>query len=103
MPCPGSRCRLALRRPLLQKVSLLLVLDRPKYPPFSRLRAATSLVVAAALFAQFLDRVIIVTALPQMARDYHVATLDMSIGLTIYMLAVISAHEAVTRMQNEPA
>lgn len=47
-----------------------------------------ALVVAAALFAQFLDGVIIVTALPQMARDFHVATLDMSIGITIYMLAV---------------
>lgn len=47
-----------------------------------------ALVVAAALFAQFLDGVIIVTALPQMASDYHVATLDMSIGITIYMLAV---------------
>ena len=47
-----------------------------------------ALVVAAALFAQFLDGVIIVTALPQMARDFHVATLDMSIGVTIYMLAV---------------
>lgn len=47
-----------------------------------------ALVVAAALFAQFLDGVIIVTALPQMALDFHVATLDMSIGVTIYMLAV---------------
>jgi EmrB/QacA subfamily drug resistance transporter len=47
-----------------------------------------ALVVAAALFAQFLDGVIIVTALPQMARDFRVATLDMSIGVTIYMLAV---------------
>ena len=47
-----------------------------------------ALVVAAALFAQFLDGVIIVTALPQMARDFHVATLDMSISVTIYMLAV---------------
>src|ERR1700712_656830 len=47
-----------------------------------------ALVVAAALFAQFLDGVIIVTALPQMGRDFHVTTLDMSIGITIYMLAV---------------
>lgn len=47
-----------------------------------------ALVVAAALFAQFLDGVIIVTALPQIARDYHVATLDVSIAITIYMLAV---------------
>src|SRR5215475_7061134 len=47
-----------------------------------------ALVVAAALFAQFLDGVIIVTALPQMARDFQVQTLEMSIGITIYLLAV---------------
>lgn len=47
-----------------------------------------ALVVAAALFTQMLDGVIIVTALPQMSRDFHVATLEMSIGVTIYMLAV---------------
>lgn len=48
-----------------------------------------ALVVAAALFTQLLDGVIIVTALPQMARDFHVGTLEMSIGVTIYMLAVV--------------
>jgi EmrB/QacA subfamily drug resistance transporter len=47
-----------------------------------------ALVVAAALFTQMLDGVIIVTALPQMARDFGVGTLEMSIGITIYMLAV---------------
>ncbi|WP_417310162.1 MFS transporter [Devosia sp.] len=47
-----------------------------------------ALVVAAALFMQLLDGVIIVTALPQMARDFSVDTLHMSIGVTIYMLAV---------------
>lgn len=47
-----------------------------------------ALVVAAALFTQLLDGVIIVTALPQMARDFSVDTLHMSIGVTIYMLAV---------------
>ena len=47
-----------------------------------------ALVVAAALFAQFMDSVIIVTALPQMARDFGVGTLEMSIGVTVYMLAV---------------
>lgn len=47
-----------------------------------------ALVVAAALFVQMLDGVIIVTALPQMARDFGVGTLEMSIGVTIYMLAV---------------
>jgi EmrB/QacA subfamily drug resistance transporter len=47
-----------------------------------------ALVIAAALFTQILDGVIIVTALPQMARDFNVGTLEMSIGVTIYMLAV---------------
>jgi EmrB/QacA subfamily drug resistance transporter len=47
-----------------------------------------ALVVAAALFTQLLDGVIIITALPQMARDFGVDTLEMSIGVTIYMLAV---------------
>lgn len=64
-------------------------ITRPKMPailtPQSR---NVALVVAAALFTQMLDGVIIVTALPQMARDFGVATLEMSIGLTIYMLAV---------------
>jgi EmrB/QacA subfamily drug resistance transporter len=47
-----------------------------------------ALVVAATLFMQFLDGVIIVTALPQMAREFRVGTLEMSLGVTIYMLAV---------------
>jgi EmrB/QacA subfamily drug resistance transporter len=38
------------------------------------------------MFMQILDGVIIVTALPVMARDFGVATLDMSIGITAYML-----------------
>jgi EmrB/QacA subfamily drug resistance transporter len=38
------------------------------------------------MFMQILDGVIIVTALPQMALDFRVATLDMSIGITAYML-----------------
>ncbi len=57
----------------------------PVLTPHSR---NIALAVAAALFAQFLDGVIIVTALPQMARDFGVGTLEMSIGVTIYMLAV---------------
>ena len=47
-----------------------------------------ALVVAATLFMQFLDGVIIVTALPRMAQDFGVGTLEMSLGVTIYMLAV---------------
>lgn len=56
--------------------------------PLSPHARNVALVVAAALFMQFLDGVIIVTALPRMALDFHVGTLEMSLGVTIYMLAV---------------
>jgi EmrB/QacA subfamily drug resistance transporter len=56
--------------------------------PLSPHARNVALVVAATLFMQFLDGVIIVTALPQMARDFNVGTLEMSLGVTIYALAV---------------
>jgi EmrB/QacA subfamily drug resistance transporter len=54
---------------------------------FSPQARNVALVVAASFFIQILDGVIIVTALPQMAADFRVDTLQMSIGVTIYMLA----------------
>jgi len=56
--------------------------------PLSPHARNVALVVAATLFMQFLDGVIIVTALPRMALDFNVGTLEMSLGVTIYMLAV---------------
>ena len=56
--------------------------------PLSPHARNVALVVAATLFMQFLDGVIIVTALPRMAEDFGVGTLEMSLGVTIYMLAV---------------
>ena len=56
--------------------------------PLSPHARNVALVVAATLFMQFLDGVIIVTALPRMASDFGVQTLEMSLGVTIYMLAV---------------
>jgi EmrB/QacA subfamily drug resistance transporter len=58
---------------------------------FSTHSRNVSLVVAASMFMQILDGVIIVTALPQMARDFGVSTLDMSIGITAYMLTAAVA------------
>jgi len=58
---------------------------------FSAHSRNVSLVVAASMFMQILDGVIIVTALPQMAQDFGVATLDMSIGITAYMLTAAVA------------
>jgi EmrB/QacA subfamily drug resistance transporter len=53
--------------------------------PESRLVA---LIVASAFFMQLLDSSIIATSLPQMALSFGVQPLEMSIGITVYMLTV---------------
>lgn len=47
-----------------------------------------ALVVAVSFFMQLLDSTIVVTSLPQMGRDFGVAPVSMSIGLTIYLLTM---------------
>lgn len=47
-----------------------------------------ALIVACAYFMENLDGTIIVTALPDMARTFHIDTTRMSLGITAYMLAV---------------
>ena len=44
--------------------------------------------VAAALFMENLDGTIIATALPQMARSFHVGAVALNIGMTAYMLTL---------------
>lgn len=52
--------------------------------PHARL---TALIVAGAFFMHQLDSTIIATALPQIAGSFHVRALDLSIGITGYLLA----------------
>lgn len=47
-----------------------------------------ALVIAVAFFMQLLDGTIVVTSLPQMGRDFGVAPVAMSIGLTVYLLTM---------------
>jgi EmrB/QacA subfamily drug resistance transporter len=47
-----------------------------------------AMIVACAFFMENLDGTIIVTALPQMAHDFHIDPARMSLGITAYMLAV---------------
>jgi len=47
-----------------------------------------ALIVASSFFMQALDSAIISTSLPQMAQSFHVHPLDLSIGITIYLLSV---------------
>ena len=47
-----------------------------------------ALIVACALFMEFLDATVLATALPTMARDFGVGAPQMSIALTSYLLAL---------------
>ncbi len=44
--------------------------------------------IASAFFMEFLDGTIIATALPPMARSFHVGAVQMNIGMTAYLLTV---------------
>src|SRR6202044_3600564 len=44
--------------------------------------------IAGAFFMENLDRTIIATALPQMARSFHVGAVNLNIGMTAYLLTL---------------
>src|ERR1700692_687429 len=44
--------------------------------------------IAGALFMENLDGTIIATALPQMARSFHVGAVSLNIGMTAYLLTL---------------
>jgi EmrB/QacA subfamily drug resistance transporter len=48
----------------------------------------TAIIIACALFMEFLDATVLATALPTMARDFHVRAPEMSVALTSYLLAL---------------
>ena len=47
-----------------------------------------TLLIAGAFFMENLDGTIIATALPQMARSFHVGAVNLNIGMTAYLLAL---------------
>lgn len=47
-----------------------------------------ALIIASALFMEFLDSTVLATALPTMARDFGVRPAEMSVALTSYLLAL---------------
>jgi EmrB/QacA subfamily drug resistance transporter len=47
-----------------------------------------ALIVAAAVFMGALDSTVIATALPQMARSFHRPPVDLSVGITVYILVM---------------
>ena len=44
--------------------------------------------IAGSFFMELLDGTIIATALPQMARSFHVGPVSLNIGMTAYMLTL---------------
>ncbi len=48
----------------------------------------TAIIVATALFMQNFDSTVIATALPAMARSFHVPPLHMSVALTSYLISL---------------
>jgi EmrB/QacA subfamily drug resistance transporter len=62
--------------------------DFPQAPADAGRARIVALVVAMSFFMQMLDGTIVITSLPQMGRDFGVAPVSMSIGLTVYMLTM---------------
>lgn len=50
--------------------------------------SAVALLVAGAFFMENLDGTVILTALPQMARSFHVHALDLNVGVSAYLLTL---------------
>jgi hypothetical protein len=47
-----------------------------------------AVIIATALFMEALDATVLATALPTMARDFGVHATEMSVALTVYLLAL---------------
>src|ERR1700743_1531847 len=47
-----------------------------------------TLLIAGAFFMENLDGTIIATALPQMARSFHVGAVNLNLGITAYLLTL---------------
>ena len=56
--------------------------------PASRMSRAVPLVIASALFMEFLDSTIVATALPAMALDLGVAAPTLSVSITVYLVSL---------------
>jgi len=48
----------------------------------------TCLIIASALFMENMDATVLATAVPTMARDFHVSAPSMSVAFTAYLLAL---------------
>ena len=73
------------------QVDLALPEDRDSLhmqPPAGHSFRTTAIIIASALFMEQLDATVLATALPTMARSFHVSPLHMSAALTSYLLGL---------------
>jgi EmrB/QacA subfamily drug resistance transporter len=62
--------------------------SRPAATPTTRNYRTVALIIACALFMEQMDATILATALPTMARDFHVPAASLSSALTAYLLSL---------------
>jgi len=55
---------------------------------FFRRSNVIALIVAGAFFMEYIDSTVIATALPLMAKTFHIPPVSLSIGLTVYLLTL---------------
>ena len=63
------------------------ILEPEQDAPPGRMRT-TAIIVAVALFMQNLDSTVVTTALPAMAKNFHIDPLYMSVAVTSYLIAL---------------
>jgi len=84
--------------PAAEGLSLIpTVPDEPRTPAQRNYRTV-ALIIACALFMEQMDATVLATALPTMARDFHVPATSLSSALTSYLLALAIFIPASGRM-----
>jgi EmrB/QacA subfamily drug resistance transporter len=63
-------------------------IDSAAAPISTRSSKALIFLVASAFFMENLDGTVIATALPQMGLDFHASAIDVSLGMTVYLLTL---------------
>ncbi len=60
--------------------------DQPGNESLSGRNRAIALIVSLAMFMGILEATVIATALPYMAKDFHIEPVQLSIGITVYLI-----------------
>jgi EmrB/QacA subfamily drug resistance transporter len=86
--CSKARLRLAARAGAGKIRSMPITATLAAPIPEARGYRLTALIIAAAMFMEQLDGTVLATALPAMARSFHVGPLHMNVALTSYLLSL---------------